>query len=217
MLNIVKSNNPCAIRSTADQWQGKVGNSRGFVVFNSPIAGVRAGMVIIENYIKRGDNTLIKIFNKYAPTVDFNNPSKYAETVLKKINETPLYSAARVPSVNTVLSGDKKTIANIVKAVTEVETGGEFAKTFDATQVLTFAYSYFVSGVAPVAVETPNSLYVVDRAGRRLSGNLKKIDFKSLGMNGQIEKQTRTDSLKVVSVLFFLSAAYLIYYYYFKK
>ena len=99
-----RNNNPFNIRySAANNWRGQTGNDGAFCVFSDLKYGIRAGGVLLRNYLKAGNNTIKKIITKFAPAADGNNTSKYiadvaaasgigAETVLK---DTDLWRIAR--------------------------------------------------------------------------------------------------------------------------
>lgn len=83
-------NNPLAIiQRPADKWKGLVGSDNGKLKFDTMENGVRAGVINLYNgYFKRGNNTLIGIFERYAPKSDGNDPLNYANIVAKKIGVT---------------------------------------------------------------------------------------------------------------------------------
>ena len=56
-------------------------DSRGFAIFRTYYHGLRAMRILIQNYIKKGTNTINLIVNKYAPAADQNQPDKYAAFV----------------------------------------------------------------------------------------------------------------------------------------
>lgn len=65
-----RNNNPFAIMDTTpDPWRGLVGHAAdGFLQFDTPAHGARAGYINLVNaYLKRGLNTIEKIFPVYAP------------------------------------------------------------------------------------------------------------------------------------------------------
>lgn len=68
----ITSNNPFALiqsKGKADAWQGLKGQlDNGFLVFDTPANGLRAGFISLYNtYLKRGVNTINKIIPVYAP------------------------------------------------------------------------------------------------------------------------------------------------------
>ena len=115
------ANNPFALIQNvtqAQKWEGYVSsNGNGFVFFNTPYSGVRAGFIsLINTYLKRGLNTIEKIFPVYAPATDpRNNPEKYINTVssLTKIpRNAPLTTAEQIVAIG--------------KAIIRVESGSDW-------------------------------------------------------------------------------------------
>ena len=115
------ANNPFALIQNvtqAQKWEGFVSsNGNGFVFFNTPYSGVRAGFIsLINTYLKRGLNTIEKIFPVYAPATDpRNNPEKYINTVssLTKIpRNAPLTTAEQIVAIG--------------KAIIRVESGSDW-------------------------------------------------------------------------------------------
>jgi len=95
------------------------GKNSGYRKFQTLPFGYRAlFMVLKNNYLDKGINTIQKIFPVYAPASDNNQPSVYINTVEKKtgINR------------NKILSTYKDLIP-IVEAITEIETGQKADKT----------------------------------------------------------------------------------------
>lgn len=108
----IRANNPFALIQNIDQakkWNGYVSsNSNGFVFFDTPYSGTRAGFIsFINTYLKRGKNTIEKIFPIYAPATDpRNNPQKYIDTVSKltKIpKDAPLTTAEQILAVGKAI------------------------------------------------------------------------------------------------------------------
>ena len=115
------ANNPFALIQNvtqAQKWEGFVSsNGNGFVFFNTPYSGVRAGFIsLINTYLKRGLNTIEKIFPVYAPATDpRNNPDKYINTVstLTKIaKNAPITTAEQIVAIG--------------KAIIRVESGSDW-------------------------------------------------------------------------------------------
>lgn len=82
-----RNNNPANIRIVPNQrWLGSMpAGTRGetsFVVFTSPEYGVRALLKILITYMtKRGCTTTRSIIERYAPSSDGNNTSRYYDMV----------------------------------------------------------------------------------------------------------------------------------------
>lgn len=81
---------PFNIRFSAkNKWLGQVTSHRGFAVFDSWSHGLRAGIVLLRNYIERqGFNTVSDIISRFAPSNE-NNTSAYIRFVE---NEVAVYS-----------------------------------------------------------------------------------------------------------------------------
>ncbi len=179
MLNIIKSNNPAAIRyNSANKWLGQIGNSKGFAIFENPIYGVRAGMVLLKNaYFGKGLQTLEKIFEKYAPFEDFNNPTSYANTVLKKWQKGAIKGTFKPNTIKTVIPSNPDNIYNLLYFITEVETGNEFEKYYNKNFVFYYSYMMFAYNASLSFINTDNEL-IVTMNGQR-SQNLKLIPFST--------------------------------------
>jgi len=82
----VRLNNPGAIRyDPANEWQGQVANSDGFVQFDTPENGLRAQQKLLGNYLAGGFDTPAKITQRYAPSSDGNNPVAYAQSIAREL------------------------------------------------------------------------------------------------------------------------------------
>lgn len=69
--------NPSNIRySDSNKWIGQIGAHRGFCKFSDQIYGVRALVVLLRNYIKKGVDTIPAIVSKFAPAIE-NDTKKY--------------------------------------------------------------------------------------------------------------------------------------------
>ncbi|HED1534254.1 hypothetical protein [Klebsiella oxytoca] len=80
-----RNKNPLNIRTSSSAWVGKEGdNGTGFESFETVDHGLRAGLKLMQNHIKNGDNTLSALINTWAPAKDKNNPIQYAQAVSKK-------------------------------------------------------------------------------------------------------------------------------------
>lgn len=71
-----RCNNPFNIRANRVHWKGRVGSYRGFVKFLTEDYGLRAGVVLLRNYIKKGYDTIPSIIRRYAPETE-NNTEHY--------------------------------------------------------------------------------------------------------------------------------------------
>lgn len=130
----ITANNPFALIQApgrADKWIGLVGQyPNGFLIFDTPLNGARAGIIsFINTYLKRGINTIEKIFPIYAPggPGTGNNPDLYVANVVKFTGipkNKPLTNA-----------GD---IVKVLKAITRVESGQDWL----SNPILVSAYEY---------------------------------------------------------------------------
>lgn len=78
-----RNNNPFNIRyNAANRWKGQTGSDGAFCVFDTMQHGIRAGGVLLRNYIKAGKNTIRLIISKFAPSTE-NNTESYIKHVAK--------------------------------------------------------------------------------------------------------------------------------------
>ena len=110
----IRNNNPTNLRHSGDKWQGMspTQTDSGFVQFETPFYGIRAGVKNIKSYMGRGLNTVTKIISTWAPASE-NNTSAYINAVCKALNVSP----------NTPLSNDKSTLLALVSAIIKHECG----------------------------------------------------------------------------------------------
>jgi len=123
----IKRNNPGNIRSFVDAngnfskpFYGEIsppdikpGKNAGFRIFESESAGYRALFRLLKTgYIDRGYNTIAKIFPRYAPGSDSNDPAGYITNVEKwsGINRNKILESYRdlfpiVESINRMENG----------------------------------------------------------------------------------------------------------------
>lgn len=97
---MIRNNNPGNIRTSADKWLGKTGaDSRGFVIFDTLPHGYRALYKLLDNYMKKGSDTIEKVITRWAPPSE-NDTANYIKFVVKrtgipatqKINKSDLYT-----------------------------------------------------------------------------------------------------------------------------
>lgn len=80
----VKNNNPLNLRSSANKWKGEVTSSSDeFEVFESWVMGLRAGLKNMKTQIERGNNTIAKLVNVWAPPTE-NETENYIRYVCEK-------------------------------------------------------------------------------------------------------------------------------------
>ena len=80
-----KINNPLNIRySAANNWKGQQGQQSGFCVFDTPENGLRAAMINLKSYRKKGVVTIADIISRWAPPTE-NNTEGYIDFVCNKL------------------------------------------------------------------------------------------------------------------------------------
>ena len=91
MINGVRglvNNNPLNVKVNpgVDTWEGQIGHDDlGHAIFSDPVFSVRACLITMANYQRRGKHTLRQIFETYAPESDGNQPNRYAAFVGKRV------------------------------------------------------------------------------------------------------------------------------------
>lgn len=102
-----RNNNPGNLRASGDQWQGMSGvDDQGFVVFDTPEAGMRAAQINLANQMDsiKGPVTLRSVIAKYAPASDNNDPEAYAAHVAQQLGISPDQELdLRDPAVNAAV------------------------------------------------------------------------------------------------------------------
>lgn len=127
-------NNPFALIQApgkADKWNGLKGQTQnGFLIFDTALNGARAGIISFFNtYLKRGINTIEKIFPIYAPSGHGgNNPDMYIENVVKFTG---------IPKNKPLTTAPD--IVKVLKAITRVESGKDWLP--NATMVAAYEYA----------------------------------------------------------------------------
>ena len=112
----IRSNNPTNIEySERTQWQGlDVPPSDGrFCRFVKPEWGLRATLVILRNYQKRGLTTLLQMVSTWAPSTE-NEPRSYAASVAKVMG---------INAHDAVDLNDKDLIIKMLRGMVRVECG----------------------------------------------------------------------------------------------
>lgn len=91
----IRNNNPLNIRRSSSRWLGKIPFERStdkeFEQFENMAYGLRAGAVLLSNYIKRGYNTIYKIVSRFAPASDGNDVSNYVSILKWNVHVTEHY------------------------------------------------------------------------------------------------------------------------------
>ena len=116
---MIKNNNPGNIRfSSANPWRGQIAGAvsspPGFVVFDSLENGYRALMILLQNYISGGFNTIEKIITRYAPPAE-NNTQAYINFVA---------GFTDIPPDEILQAGDLFRKVKIAQAISEMEHSG---------------------------------------------------------------------------------------------
>lgn len=115
----IRANNPFAlIQKRPQAWQGLISaNERGFLFFDTPLNGTRAGFIsFINTYLKRGINTIEKIFPIYAPKDELtNDPQYYIDNVVK---------ITKIPKNRPLTTAEE--ILAVGKAIIKVESGKDW-------------------------------------------------------------------------------------------
>lgn len=86
MTRGIENNNPLNIRK-GNNWEGEIKNQtdRSFEQFQSMIYGLRAGFIILRNYINKYNcDTITKIISKWAPPTE-NDTKNYIKTVSDQV------------------------------------------------------------------------------------------------------------------------------------
>jgi hypothetical protein len=86
----IRNKNPLNIRfKKANNWDGQIGESGGFSVFEETKFGIRAAAKLLRNYqFKYQLDTIQKIINRWAPPVE-NVTSSYIEHVAQVMEMSP--------------------------------------------------------------------------------------------------------------------------------
>jgi hypothetical protein len=87
---MIDLNNPGNIRPSNPSWQGAVGQSKGFVVFDTMVNGVRALCRQLLVYQDRyGIKTVRQVISRWAPPSDNNPTDAYIAFVCSVLNCQP--------------------------------------------------------------------------------------------------------------------------------
>lgn len=78
----LRNNNPGNIRDDGTAWQGKTGiDDKSFVIFDSPVNGIRAMVRVLRSYAKRNLDTINEIISQWAPPSENNTAAYIAHVV----------------------------------------------------------------------------------------------------------------------------------------
>lgn len=116
----IRNNNPFNIRH-GNNWKGerKVQTDRSFEEFDNMVMGIRAGMVLMKNYIEgrtqdhRRYNTLATLIGRWAPPSE-NATWNYIDFVSNE---------AQISPFSVIRFDDRDSIIRIAKAMTFLECG----------------------------------------------------------------------------------------------
>lgn len=117
----LRNNNPLNIRHNRNnRWQGVYEQQTDpeFVRFASMQFGIRAGFIIIRNYIKQGHKDVASIISRWAPSSE-NNTEAYIRHVCEMSGLSPFQE---------LHFEDKDTMVALVDAMIRVECGKPVAK-----------------------------------------------------------------------------------------
>ena len=111
-----RNNNPLNIRISNNAWKGKLQNNTdgSFEQFTDIAHGYRAGFINMRTQINRGNNTIRKLINIWAPASDSNNPENYAKFVS---------STSGIPIDAEIDPNDATSMQKIVSAMARMENG----------------------------------------------------------------------------------------------
>ena len=89
----IQNNNPFNIKyNKFNRWKGLKGENKGFCVFESMDYGIRAGVIILRNYINKYNLTDVQsIIARWAPSSEnpTSNYISYVSSYLRSHNHTP--------------------------------------------------------------------------------------------------------------------------------
>lgn len=112
----IRNNNPLNIRHNRNnRWQGvyEIQTDAEFVRFATMQFGIRAGFIIIRNYIKQGHKDVASIVSRWAPSSE-NNTEAYIRHVCEMSGLSPFQE---------LNFEDKDTMVALVDAMIRVECG----------------------------------------------------------------------------------------------
>lgn len=123
----IRNNNPGNIRPHPDyEWNGSVGENKGFVVFSTIFYGIRALAMDLINKHKRGLKTVQAVINTYAPESE-NDTEGYIKSVSNKLHV--------LKSTELVL--DNVLLSEFIRAIIEHENGNFIADKVITNEMIT--------------------------------------------------------------------------------
>lgn len=108
----IRNNNPGNIEYNAkNNWRGQVGSDGRFVIFDSPLNGLRASAKLLKNKMKAGKTTIGELIASWAPPHE-NNTAAYIAAVARAVgvDSRASLTAAHIPA--------------LLKAIVRHENGG---------------------------------------------------------------------------------------------
>ncbi len=111
----LRNNNPGNIVRTRDSWKGMSKDQSAdarFVVFDSPMWGLRALARILRGYVESGHSSVAQIIARWAPTTE-NDTAAYVRAVSARLGVAP----------NAPLVLTDSTLARLMAAIVQHENG----------------------------------------------------------------------------------------------
>lgn len=168
----LRNNNPGNLRP-GDNWQGMIGISYNFIVFENILWGIRAMCTDIRTKINNGYNTIEKLIYKYAPPSE-NNTEAY---IMAVCNYTGI-------NRYTALQVNAGTLAAIARAMMNVELGASYSAIVTDAEIQEGIS--MMSGTVPGAVIVAGggvSLLILGFAGYLLYKNVLSRKRPEYGRN----------------------------------
>lgn len=80
----IRNNNPTNLRTSADEWLGKVGDDEGYCIFDTPEHGIRAAAINLRSYQwKHRLFSIAAMITRWAPREDDNDTAAYIANVCR--------------------------------------------------------------------------------------------------------------------------------------
>lgn len=117
----IRNNNPGNLVVTASTWLGKIpkynntDKGKKFEQFENIAYGIRAMLRNLVTHIDRGENTIRKLINTYAPPVE-NDTEKYIKDVASSVG---------LSADQTIKSVDSNLLFLLAKAIVKKENGND--------------------------------------------------------------------------------------------
>jgi hypothetical protein len=112
-----KNNNPTNLIENGTTWEGKIGSSKGFVVFDDVAWGIRAAATNLHSSITRsGTDTIRKYISRFAPPNE-NDTEAYIRYVS---TQTGIGENDKIPT-------DVDSVKKILRAQMQIEIGQKYS------------------------------------------------------------------------------------------